>query len=918
MLIKKLGKRLRNVISNPENASLNAVVKTIKSSGKFDKQWYLKHYPDIAGHPLWRKHPEKHYVIHGATEGRDPSATFNSRWYLEEHDDVSEIGMNPLLHYILHGEREGRLSQGRNKSSGQAFSRANPLTGLKSAHKTVDLIRRNILNNGFEESGLAELKTLFKEGTKLRSLLAAQELALYFLNQGTAEAIREALVYLDYCEASDVYELKSDDAYLIMRVEALLNLNQADEAKALLENHAANDNTNPDIALAWANVSGSLSDKLTHVNQIYTAAGLAPIGIELKHGEEPYVGLHTKNAPEAQIPVARQPLITVIVPAYNAQGTIGVALSSLLEQSWQNIEVLVADDCSTDDTRAVVAEFAEQDSRIKLVKVPRNGGPYVARNYALREAKGEFVTCNDADDWSHSQKLEVQARHLIEHEEVMGNTSLQARSNPDMTFYRRGNFGHYIFNNMSSFMFRREPVLACLGSWDSVRFGADSEFIRRIKKCFGAENVVNLDTPPFSFQRQSSDSLTGSSAFGYHGFFMGARKDYFETYLEYHKQPDSEVFYPFPQKKRFFAIPEPMRPDRETKDSNGYRRFDVIIASDFRLDGGSTLSSIEEIKAHQNAGLRTGLVQLYRYDYNPRKKINPRVRELLDGNSVEMIVFGEKAKCDHLIVRYPPVLQHQQTYIPEIITQKTSVIINQPPMSDYGENAVLRYELPKANQHVERWFDKPPIWYTIGPAVRNALETHHSAQLAEIALSQQDWPNVIDVADWARDGHRPARQNIVIGRHSRDSLHKWPGDKDTLLKIYPESDNVTVAVLGGASAVQSVVGYIPGNWQVHEFGELTPQAFLSKLDVFVYYTHADWVESFGRVVLEAMAVGVPVILPGLYRPLFGDAAIYAEVSEVEKQINRLVGDTELYQNHVEKGLRLVREKFSYNAHISRL
>ena len=127
-----------------------------------------------------------------------------------------------------------------------------------------------------------------------------------------------------------------------------------------------------------------------------------------------------------------------------------------------------------------------------------------------------------------------------------------------------------------------------------------------------------------------------------------------------------------------------------------------------------------------------------------------------------------------------------------------------------------------------------------------------------------------------------------------------------------------MAVLGGASAVQSVVGYIPGNWQVHEFGELTPQAFLSKLDVFVYYTHADWVESFGRVVLEAMAVGVPVILPGLYRPLFGDAAIYAEVSEVEKQINRLVGDTELYQNHVEKGLRLVREKFSYNAHISRL
>lgn len=58
---------------------------------------------------------------------------------------------------------------------------------------------------------------------------------------------------------------------------------------------------------------------------------------------------------------------------------------------------------------------------------------------------------------------------------LAANMSQQARATSELLFHRRGNPGHYVFDNMSSLMFRREPVLQKLGYWDSVRFGADSE-----------------------------------------------------------------------------------------------------------------------------------------------------------------------------------------------------------------------------------------------------------------------------------------------------------------------------------------------------------------------------------------------------------------------------------------------------------
>src|SRR5699024_4707401 len=134
------------------------------------------------------------------------------------------------------------------------------------------------------------------------------------------------------------------------------------------------------------------------------------------------------------------------------------------------------------------------------------------------------------------------------------------------------------------------------------------------------------------------------------------------------------------------------------------------------------------------------------------------------------------------------------------------------------------------------------------------------------------WINIIDVDEWRRPS-RPENQVIKIGRHSRDQYVKWPVSKEALLSVYPNDPAYEIHVLGGASVPEKLLGTLPENWHVQQFGEIHPRDFLRDVDVFIYYTHPELVEAFGRVIFEAMAVGVPVIIPPNYETLFYEAAI---------------------------------------------
>lgn len=89
-------------------------------------------------------------------------------------------------------------------------------------------------------------------------------------------------------------------------------------------------------------------------------------------------------------------LISVIVPAYNAEKTIKKSVNSILNQTYKNIELIVVNDGSSDNTEKVIKEI--EDNRIKLIS-KKNEGPSIARNVGIREAKGDYITFLDADDY---------------------------------------------------------------------------------------------------------------------------------------------------------------------------------------------------------------------------------------------------------------------------------------------------------------------------------------------------------------------------------------------------------------------------------------------------------------------------------------------------------------------------------------
>jgi glycosyltransferase involved in cell wall biosynthesis len=106
-------------------------------------------------------------------------------------------------------------------------------------------------------------------------------------------------------------------------------------------------------------------------------------------------------------PIGDKPRISVIIPAYNAGSTIEAAINSAQDQTCRDIEIIVVDDGSTDDTAMRVHAMQAGDARIRLHR-QTNEGPSAARNAGLALARGEFVAPLDADDLWHPTKLEKQ------------------------------------------------------------------------------------------------------------------------------------------------------------------------------------------------------------------------------------------------------------------------------------------------------------------------------------------------------------------------------------------------------------------------------------------------------------------------------------------------------------------------------
>lgn len=185
--------------------------------------------------------------------------------------------------------------------------------------------------------------------------------------------------------------------------------------------------------------------------------------------------------------------VTVLMTAFNAEKTIVQSIDSLLNQSWQALDIIVIDDASTDRTAEVV-RTAFGHHQVRLICLPKNVGTFAAKSIGANFATGEYLTCQDADDFAHPQKIEKQIIPLINNPALQASVSYSVRILQNGHYYTR-KYYPFLRLNPTSLMFRKERVEHETGLWHLVRTGADSELYARLKTVYGDDGMISIRQP---------------------------------------------------------------------------------------------------------------------------------------------------------------------------------------------------------------------------------------------------------------------------------------------------------------------------------------------------------------------------------------------------------------------------------------
>lgn len=256
-----------------------------------------------------------------------------------------------------------------------------------------------------------------------------------------------------------------------------------------------------------------------------------------------------------------QPLISVIMTSYNTGPLIEPAIQSITAQTWTNLELIVVDDCSTDDTRAIVERLAAADPRIKLYCFGDNRGTYFCKNFGITRAAGVAVTFMDSDDTSDPNRLSMQFEFL-NRPGIAVSTCNHIRVDTDgKTIEINGVTERIAYISQ---MIKRS-VIREVGYFDTIRTSADDEMLRRIKVTYGAESHSNVKRVLYTaLLREGSLTRDPENAINFieprrenQSFLSPQRRHYAAMVTRWHEflaQKNLRPYMPFPVVRRPFPV----------------------------------------------------------------------------------------------------------------------------------------------------------------------------------------------------------------------------------------------------------------------------------------------------------------------------------------------------------------------------
>ncbi len=338
---------------------------------------------------------------------------------------------------------------------------------------------------------------------------------------------------------------------------------------------------------------------------------------------------------------------------------------------------------------------------------------------------------------------------------------------------------------------------------------------------------------------------------------------------------------------------------------------DVVFVGDFRFPGGTSTGIATEISALSKAGYRVALVACATDFLSKTRSFNVAISDQIDAGNATLAKPGRVVKARLACLHHPAVFETLPSDGLNVIADQAVLVVHHPPLDAHG---TPQYNVSKVRKVLDAIVMVPVSWAPVGPKVR----AQFSAMSAPPPLTATDWVNTINAE--AFGGSRPGTLSglPVVGRHSRPDPLKWPDTPAEMFAAYPDATDIQVKLMGFDIRPVEGLTRVPTNWELRPFNGEPVETFLQGIDFFSYFHSAQWVEAFGRSIIEAMASGAVCLLPKDFEPLFKEGAIYCKPNEVADIVRRFQASPEDYVKQSRVGMAYVRENFSSDVTVDRV
>lgn len=215
-----------------------------------------------------------------------------------------------------------------------------------------------------------------------------------------------------------------------------------------------------------------------------------------------------------------EPLISVIIPVYNCERYLTNAVKSVLDQSYKNTEIILIDDCSSDDSYKIAQELKASDERIVVLRTKQNSGASVARNMGLDYCHGEYIAYVDSDDYVHPEYLSQLYMSVVDNKADIALCGFYKTYEPSVKEHKElTHKAGFTRDGLSSayHLIARDSILYVVlwnklykrEIWENLRFpeGMASEDFHVCYKLFARASVVSFVPERLYYYYQNPDSV---------------------------------------------------------------------------------------------------------------------------------------------------------------------------------------------------------------------------------------------------------------------------------------------------------------------------------------------------------------------------------------------------------------------------